>query len=173
MGNKQGNFSSKKLEVVLKRALIRLELIINKKASAQPGLKEELVALHHSGKLSLADLKAESLIVNENTISVLVHLKRTIENIINRRDAIEKSRPCLADMREDISFLIYCNGRCECDELREAKSLFANKYGDSFCQKAQNNTGGVINEELVEKLRFDNILESTKRRKVDEIMSRL
>lgn len=171
MGNKQTSFTSVRLENVLKRSLIRLELVMNKKVSLQKGLRDEVISLHHSGKTDLADIKAESLIVNENTVAVVEELKRIVPNLISNRNRIEKTRPCVEDLKQDICTLIYCSGRVMAEELSEAKDLFIDKYGSGFCNKAQNNEGGVVDQRIVERLRFDNISEVSKKLKVEEIMA--
>ena len=117
MGNKNSALTAEKLEIVLKRSLIRLELLTNKKTSALANFQTQAFELYQAGKLNLARIKVQNVIFAENMIQVLRNLQGIIEKIITLSKEIENSRPCMKDIKENICSLIYCSGRCECEEL--------------------------------------------------------
>jgi Regulator of Vps4 activity in the MVB pathway len=170
MGCQNAKFSENKLETVLKTSMIRLELLNNKKLHNQSELKEQIFALAQMGQFNSAEIKTESFISNEGMLDIIAELKKIIPELISSVKIIDVNRTCLSEFRKNVIFLIYCSGRCGCEELVQAKTLFAEKYGQSFVSKAEHNTEGILEKSLTDKLRFDNILEESKKQKLNQIL---
>ncbi|KAF3450763.1 hypothetical protein FNV43_RR06852 [Rhamnella rubrinervis] len=124
----------------------RLETIKKKRNAVQKYMKNDIADLLRSGLDINAYGRADGLLVEQNMSSCYELINNFCGSILNNLSLMEKQRECPEECRDAVPSLMYAAARvADLPELRDLRSLFTEKYGNSL--------ESYINKEFVEKLK--------------------
>ncbi|KAG4384902.1 hypothetical protein GLYMA_13G358600v4 [Glycine max] len=130
----------------LKLIKMRLETICKKRSAVQKFLKKDIADLLRSALDYNAYGRAEGVLVEQNLTFCYEIIGKFTTCILGHVGDLYKQRDCPAECKEAIQSLIYAAARfSDLPELRELRSLFTGKFGNSLEL--------YISKEFVEKLR--------------------
>ncbi|KAL2982388.1 hypothetical protein AAZX31_13G339100 [Glycine max] len=130
----------------LKLIKMRLETICKKRSAVQKFLKKDIADLLRSALDYNAYGRAEGVLVEQNLTFCYEIIGKFTTCILGHVGDLCKQRDCPAECKEAIQSLIYAAARfSDLPELRELRSLFTGKFGNSLEL--------YISKEFVEKLR--------------------
>ncbi|KAG4978953.1 hypothetical protein JHK86_038427 [Glycine max] len=125
---------------------MRLETICKKRSAVQKFLKKDIADLLRSALDYNAYGRAEGVLVEQNLTFCYEIIGKFTTCILGHVGDLCKQRDCPAECKEAIQSLIYAAARfSDLPELRELRSLFTGKFGNSLEL--------YISKEFVEKLR--------------------
>ncbi|KAL2590935.1 hypothetical protein AAZV13_13G316400 [Glycine max] len=125
---------------------MRLETICKKRSAVQKFLKKDIADLLRSALDYNAYGRAEGVLVEQNLTFCYEIIGKFTTCILGHVGDLYKQRDCPAECKEAIQSLIYAAARfSDLPELRELRSLFTGKFGNSLEL--------YISKEFVEKLR--------------------
>ena len=130
----------------------RIMLFRNKKIDSIKKKKLEIVNCLKENNLDVAKAKMDSIIREEDYITVYDILTPLLEILKERVTYIITSSECPADLRAQLDSVIFASTRIECEELYKLRDLIMLKYGSAYIQKADSNIDKLVNVNLVEKL---------------------
>ncbi|XP_030525539.1 hepatoma-derived growth factor-related protein 2 [Rhodamnia argentea] len=135
-----------KCKTAIKLTKTRLETIMKKRNSVERYLRKDIADLLGNGLDTNAYGRAEGLLIEQNMTSCYNLVKQFCECISDQITAMQKQSECPEECREAIASLMYAAARfADLPELRELRSLFADRYGKSL--------EPFVNKEFVEKMR--------------------
>ncbi|KAK6124977.1 hypothetical protein DH2020_041251 [Rehmannia glutinosa] len=125
----------------------RIEIIKKKRNAMQKYLRNDVADLLKNGLDINAYGRAEGLLVEMNRSSCYEFIDQCCEHILKNLSAMDKQRECPEECREAASSLMFAAARfADLPELRELRTLFSERYGNSLdC---------FINKEFAEKLKY-------------------
>ncbi|XP_061348378.1 uncharacterized protein LOC133293789 [Gastrolobium bilobum] len=129
---------------------LRLEFLLNKRNAVLKFLKKDIADLLSSGLDYKAYERAGALLIEQNKLSCYELVANFVGCIFDHLEDFYKQRDCPDDCKEAIPSLMYAAARfSDLPELRELRTLFSKKFGNSL--------ESCISKELrfVEKLRSD------------------
>ena len=132
----------------------RLSLSRNKRLDSMRKKKTEIIKSLQENNLDVAKAKMDSLIREEDSITVYDILNPLLEILKERVTYIFTSIECPPDLRAQLDSVIYASTRLEFEELLKLRDLIGIKYGSDYIQKADNNADKLVNVNLVEKLKI-------------------
>ena len=135
-------------------AQTKISLFRNKKLDQIRKKKAEIAQSLKENNLDVAKAKMDSLIREEDYITVYDILGPLLEILKERVTYIITSNECPPDLRAQLDSVIYASTRLEFEELLKLRDLIMRKYGSAYIQKAENNVDKLVNVNLVEKLKI-------------------
>ncbi|KAJ4459786.1 putative IST1 [Paratrimastix pyriformis] len=141
-------FDQNKTKIHLKTAVIRMQMLKQKKDAQNKAAKQEVAQLLRVGKDELARIKCENIVRQDYLIDALEILESFCELVTARLPLIASQRECPPELMESICSLIYSATHAEVPELLEVKKDFASKYGKQFVEDAVNNRGNRVNQRI-------------------------
>lgn len=128
---------------------MRLGAIMKKRKAVEKYLKNDVADLLKNGLDYNAYGRAEGLLIEQNRTVCYGFIHQYCDCIPKTLLSImQKQRDCPEECREAVSSLMYAAARfADLPELRDLRTLFTEKYGDSV--------ESFLNKEFVEKLRAD------------------
>lgn len=118
---------------------------MKKRNSVERYLRKDIADLLRNGLDTNAYGRAEGLLIEQNMTSCYHLVKQFCECITGQITAMQKESECPEECREAIASLMYAAARfADLPELRELRSLFADRYGKSL--------EPFVNKEFVEKM---------------------
>ncbi|ESQ26997.1 hypothetical protein EUTSA_v10018725mg [Eutrema salsugineum] len=137
-----------KCKSLVKITKTRVETVKRKKNSVCKYLKNDIVDLLRNSLDYNAYGRAEGLIEEKRRLSCYELLEQFCICVASNVSLLQKSSKCPDECREAISSLVYAAARVsEVPELRDLRSLFADRYGNSLEQ--------FVNPEFVERFKAE------------------
>lgn len=164
-----GKFKVETLKANLRQASIRLNLLKNKRANAIAAKKDLIANYLRVGNEDLALINVESVINDENYISVFEILSIMCAQCFERIRVISEFTDPPRDMLASIHTLVYAAPYADCEELSKVKEQFANRYSKQMVAAASENRDGFVNSSVEAKLRTTIPEQSLKEIKLQEI----
>ena len=131
----------------------RLSLYRNKKVDSIRKKKKEVEKSLRENNLDVAKAKMDSIIREEDMMTVYDILYPLCEILKERVTYIMSSAECPPDLRAQLDSIIYASTRVEIQELYVLRDFILTKYGSNYLQKADTNADKLVNVNLVEKLK--------------------
>ncbi|CAA0839083.1 Regulator of Vps4 activity in the MVB pathway protein [Striga hermonthica] len=120
-----------KSDVKLTRA--RADLVKKKRNAMQKYLRNDIADLLKNGLDINAYGRAEGLLVEMNLTSCYEFVDQCCEHISKNLSAMDKQKECPEECREAVSSLMFAAARyADMPELRELRTLFSERYGNSL-----------------------------------------
>ena len=132
----------------------RLTLNRNKKIESIRKKKNEIAKSLKDNNLDVAKAKMDSLIREEDYITVYDILGPLLEILKERVTYIISNNECPPDLRAQLDSVIYASTRLEFEELMVLRDMIMRRYGAAYIQKADNNADKLVNINLIEKLKI-------------------
>ena len=132
----------------------KMTLYRNKKIYEIKKKKEEAIAALKQNNLDIAKAKMESIIRLEDQIIVYDILGPLCEVLKERITYIYTAQEPPPDIKAQLDTLIYASTRIEIDDLYKLRHLIEKKYGAYYVESAEQNKDGLVNVNVVEKLRI-------------------
>ncbi|OMO54122.1 hypothetical protein CCACVL1_28047 [Corchorus capsularis] len=127
---------------------MRLETIKKKRNAVEKYLKNDIIELLRTGLDYNAYGRVEGFLVERNRTACYSLIEQFIERISKHVSVMQKQSECPDECKEAIPSLIYAAARfSDLPELRDLRTLFTEKYGNSL--------EPFINQEFVKKLRAE------------------
>lgn len=131
----------------------KLTLYRNKKVNAIKMKRKEIGKCLHENNLDVAKAKMESVIREEDTITVYDILGPICEILKEKVTYLLSNCECPADLRAALDTVIYASTRIEVEEFHKLRELVMLKYGEAYINKADSNADKLVNVNLIEKLK--------------------
>ena len=132
----------------------KLTLFRNKKIASIKQKKKEIAKSLRENNLDVAKAKMDTIIREEDMITVYDILGPLCEILKERVTYIISNTECPADLRAQLDSVIYAGTRMEIEELHTLRDMIMRRYGQSYIMKADSNADKLVNVNLVEKLRI-------------------
>ncbi|XAR50630.1 hypothetical protein NMG60_11005000 [Bertholletia excelsa] len=145
----EGWFKSKfytKCKSATTLAKTRIEMIKRKRSAMQKYLKNDIAELLKNSHNSIAYGRAEGFLVELNMTECYELVEKFCGSVLNNVSSMAKHRECPEECREAVPSLMFAAARfADLPELRELRSLFAERYGNSL--------EAYVDKEFAEKLK--------------------
>jgi len=164
-----GKFNASTLKANLGLASIRLNLLKNKRANAIAAKKDIIANYLRAGNEDMAMINVESVINDENYISVYEILAMMCAQCSERIRVIAEFTDPPRDMLASIHTLVYAAPYADCDELTKIKEQFALRYSKHMVAAASENRDGFVNSSVEVRLRTTIPEQKLKEMKLQEI----
>ncbi len=132
----------------------KLTLYRNKKIASIKQKKLEISRCLKDNNLDVAKAKMDTIIREEDMITVYDILGPLCEILKERVTYIISNSECPPDLRAQLDSVIYASTRVEVDELHILRDMIMRRYGQNYIMKADSNADKLVNVNLVEKLRI-------------------
>ena len=132
----------------------KLTLYRNKKIASIKQKKLEIARSLKENNLDVAKAKMDTIIREEDMITVYDILGPLCEILKERVTYIISNSECPPDLRAQLDSVIYASTRVEVQELQTLRDLIMRRYGQNYIMKADSNSDKLVNVNLVEKLRI-------------------
>jgi hypothetical protein len=126
----------------------------NKKVEIIKKKRKEIAACLQDNNLDIAKAKMESLLREEDFITVFDILGPLCEILKEKVTYMLMSDKCPDDLRAIVDSLVFASTRLEIDELHKIRALVGNRYGELYITKANSNADQLVNVNVVEKLKI-------------------
>jgi len=157
MGNepqkKQKPLSASELQTYVMIIQAKLTQGRNKKVLEISKKRKEIIELLKEKGLELAKAKMETILQEEDNITVYDILGTLLEKIKEKCSYLLYYEKCPEDMRATLDTIIYASCRLEIDELHTFRKNRGIRYGEFYIQDASSNKSQLCNINVVEKLR--------------------
>jgi hypothetical protein len=160
MGNQQqSNQPTKKvtpteLQTYIMVVQAKLTQNRNKKVEIIKKKRKEIAACLEDNNLDIAKAKMESLLREEDFITVFDILGPLCEILKEKVTYMLMNDKCPDDLRAILDTLVYASTRLEIDEMHKIRQLVGNRYGELYITKANSNADQLVNVNVVEKLKI-------------------
>ena len=131
----------------------KLTLYRNKKVDVIKKKRLEIGKCLKENNLDVAKAKMDSLIREEDIITCYDILGPILEILKEKVTYLMTSRECPPDLRAPLDTVIFASTRLEVEEMHKLRELIMLKYGNMYVTSADSNKDGLVNVNLVEKLR--------------------
>ena len=131
----------------------KIALYRNKKVSSIKQKQKEIEKCLRENNLDVAKAKMDSIIREEDMITVYDILTPLCEILKERVTYIISSTECPPDLRAQLDSVLYASTRVEISEFQVLRDLILRKYGQNYIAKADANVDKLVNVNLEEKLR--------------------
>ncbi len=132
----------------------KLNLFRNKKIASIKQKKKEIAKSLRENNLDVAKAKMDTIIREEDMITVYDILGPLCEILKERVTYILSNSECPPDLRAQLDSVIYSATRLEFEELHKLRDMIMTRYGQAYIMKADSNADKLVNVNLVEKLRI-------------------
>ena len=131
----------------------KLTLFRNKRVNVIKQKRQEIGKCLKENNLDVAKAKMDTLIKDEDIITCYDILGPICEILKEKVTYLLSSNECPPDLRAPLDTLMYASSRLEIEELHKLKNLVTLKYGSMYISKAESNADGLVNVNLIEKLK--------------------
>ena len=131
----------------------KLALYRNKKIYEIKKKKEEIITALKQNNLDIAKSKMETIMRLEDLIVVYDILTPLCEVLKERITYLLTATEPPVDIKAQLDTLMYASSRIELDDLYKLRHLVQKKYGIYYIQAADQNRDGLVNVNVIEKLR--------------------
>ncbi|KAI3737625.1 hypothetical protein L2E82_27634 [Cichorium intybus] len=146
----------------IKLTLMRVEIIKRRRKAMEKYLRNDIADLMKSGYVDDAYRRAAGLYLDQNRSSCYDFVEQFCMLILNHLTVMNEQSECPEECREAVPSLVYAAARiADLPELRELRSLFSEKYGNSL--------EAFINKEFVNLLKRDHPTHDMKIQLLQEI----
>ena len=132
----------------------KMQLYRNKRLDSIKQKKKEIERNLRENNLDIAKAKMDSIIRDEDMITVFDILTPLCEILKERVTYILTSAECPPDLRAQLDSVLYASTRVEISEFQVLRDLILRKYGQTYLMKADSNVDRLVNVNLEEKLRI-------------------
>ena len=132
----------------------KLTLFRNKKIASIKQKKKEIAKYLKEYNLDVAKAKMDTIIREEDMITVYDILGPLCEILKERVTYIISNTECPPDLRAQLDSILYAATRMEIEELHTLRDMIMRRYGQAYIMKAESNADKLVNVNLVEKLRI-------------------
>jgi len=132
----------------------KLTLFRNKKIASIKQKKKEIAKCLKENNLDVAKAKMDTVIREEDMITVYDILGPLCEILKERSTYIISNTECPPDLRAQLDSVLYASTRMEIEELHTLRDMIMRKYGQAYISKADSNADKLVNVNLIEKLRI-------------------
>ena len=132
----------------------KLTLFRNKKIASIKQKKKEIAKYLKENNLDVAKAKMDTIIREEDMITVYDILGPLCEILKERVTYIISNTECPPDLRAQLDSILYAATRMEIEELHTLRDMIMRRYGQAYIMKAESNADKLVNVNLVEKLRI-------------------
>ncbi|KAK5831004.1 IST1-like protein [Gossypium arboreum] len=144
-----------KCKSAIKMIKLRLETIKKKRNAVEKYLKNDVADLLKNGLDENAYGRASGLLMEQKRTACYDFIEQFCECISKNLSVIQKQSECPEECREAVPSLIYAAARfADLPELRELRTIFTEKYGNSL--------DSYLNQEFVQKLKAEPPTKDTK-----------
>ena len=126
----------------------------NKRVELIKRKRKEIVACLEDNNLDIAKAKMESLLREEDYITVFDILGPLCEILKEKVTYMLLNDKCPDDLRAPVDTIIYSSTRLEIDEMHKIRDLVGQRYGELYITKANSNTDLLVNVNVVDKLKI-------------------
>ena len=116
----------------------RKETIAKKRKELSNYLKPE--------HMQTAKSKTESIIKDENFISVMVILNKLFESIKSKLNSLVPGGECPISLRPPLDSIVYVSKKLNIEELNQLREKISQLYGEDYIKKASNNEDQIVNQ---------------------------
>ena len=158
MGNSQPQQTKPKplnpaeLQTYLMVTQVKLNQGRNKKIALIKRKYDEIVKHLTENNLDISKAKMESLMREEDYITIYDILGPLCEILKEKVTYIMTSKECPLDLRASLDTLVYSSTRLEIDELHMVREFIKTKYTNIYIDKANSNVDKLVNINVVDKL---------------------
>ena len=131
----------------------KFTLYRNKKIYEIKKKKEEIISALKQNNIDIAKSKMESIMRLEELITVYDILSPLCEVLKERITYLLTATEPPADVKAQLDTLIYASSRIEMDDLYKLRHLVQKKYGIYYIEAADQNRDGLVNVNVIEKLK--------------------
>ena len=131
----------------------KLTLFRNKRVNVIKQKRQEIGKCLKENNLDVAKAKMDTLIKDEDIITCYDILGPICEILKEKVTYLLSSKECPPDLRAPLDTLMYASSRLEIEEFHKLKNLVTLKYGSMYISKAESNADGLVNVNLIEKLK--------------------
>ena len=132
----------------------KLTLFRNKKIASIKQKKKEIAKYLKENNLDVAKAKMDTIIREEDMITVYDILGPLCEILKERVTYIISNTECPPDLRAQLDSILYAATRMEIEELHTLRDMIMRRDGQAYIMKAESNADKLVNVNLVEKLRI-------------------
>lgn len=132
----------------------KLNLNRNKKVELIKRKRKEIAACLEDNSLDIAKAKMDSIIKEEDFITVFDILGPLCEILKEKISYLLLSEKCPDDLRATLDTIIYASTRLEIEELHKIRGIVKSKYGELYITKANSNSDSLVNVNVVEKMKI-------------------
>ena len=132
----------------------KMSLYRNKKIYEIKKKKEEAITALKQNNLDIAKAKMESIIRLEDTITIYDILGPLCEILKERITYLCEAQEVPPDIKAQLDTVIYASSRMDIDDLYQLRTLVQRKYGSYYIDAADQNKDGLVNINVVEKLKI-------------------
>jgi len=132
----------------------KLNLNRNKKVELIKRKRKEIAACLEDNSLDIAKAKMDSIIKEEDYITVFDILGPLCEILKEKISYLLFAEKCPDDLRATLDTIIYASTRLEIEELHKIRGIVKSKYGELYITKANSNADSLVNVNVVEKLKI-------------------
>ena len=132
----------------------KMTLYRNKKVYEIKKKKDEAIAALKQNNLDIAKAKMESIIRLEDQITVYDILGPLCEILKERITYLCTATEPPPDIRAQLDTIMYASTRLDIDDLYKLRHLVKKKFGSYYVEAAEQNKDGLVNINVVEKLRI-------------------
>ncbi|XXQ33797.1 IST1 like protein [Plasmodiophora brassicae] len=122
------SFSQQSLKVNAKMSSSRLAMMRNKKSNLIPQLQREIAELLSADKVSLAEIKVETVIREKDMIVATEVLQLHSDRVLARAAQIASQAKCPEDVFTSLATIIYCSSRLPVPEFKNIATQVGLKY---------------------------------------------
>jgi hypothetical protein len=130
----------------------KLTQLRNKKVEMIKKKRRDIVSSLEDNNLDIAKAKMDSLIREEDYITVFDILGPLCEILKEKVTYLILADQCPTDLRATLDTLIYASTRVELEELHQLRGEISGKYGETYISKANTNADLLVNKNVIEKL---------------------
>ena len=141
-----------KLKTYILVCQTKLNLYRNKKVGLIKKKREEVKAALQQNNLELAKVKMETIIREEDYITICDILGPICEILKEKVTYMLSNDKCPVDLIAPIHNLIYSSSRFEIEDLQKLTEIFGEKYGKAFVEDGNNNNSKLVNPNIIERL---------------------
>ena len=127
----------------------KLTLFRNKKIASIKQKKKEIAKCLKENNLDVAKAKMDTVIREEDMITVYDILGPLCEILKERSTYIISNTECPPDLRAQLDSVLYASTRMEIEELHTLRDMIMRKYGQAYISKADSNADKLVNVNLV------------------------
>ncbi|XWS22497.1 hypothetical protein CRYUN_Cryun29cG0040600 [Craigia yunnanensis] len=143
-----------KCKTCVSLAISRIKLLQNKRDLQLKHMRKEIAQFLLSGQESIARIRVEHVIREQNIWAAYEILELFCEFVIARVPILESQKECPSELREAVASIIFSAPRCsDVPDLLQIKNLFSTKYGKEFVTAATElRPDSSVNRAIIEKL---------------------
>ncbi|MCH0629928.1 IST1 family protein [Kocuria palustris] len=144
-------FNPSRLKTLLKMAILRAQLVQEKKLALAKQQRRQLADLLNQGKEQSATIRVENIIREDIYIELLEYIELYCELLLARISLIvdPELTECDSNIKEAVALVIYLASHSELKEITQIRDQLIAKYGVDFGKQALDNVDNIVPEKIV------------------------